>query len=149
MKIHRFIGDYDLKSGPFELTEPAVVRQIAKVLRLKPGEELILCDGRDLEARGKIVSVGPQSVQLTLWTPRPTDIRPQTQVALYCSILKKENFDLVVQKATELGVMDVVPVITRRTVKQNLNLPRLRAIAHEAAELSGRGTVPEVHAPLA
>jgi 16S rRNA (uracil1498-N3)-methyltransferase len=149
MKTHRFIGPYGLKSGPYELDQPEVVRQITKILRHKPGEEFILCDGNNREARAKIISMGPRNLNLSLDMPMEVKVRPQSQITLYCAVLKKENFDLVVQKATELGVTSIVPILARRTVKQNLNLTRLQAIALEAAELSGRGTVPKVGSPLA
>ena len=61
---------------------------------------------------------------------------------LYCAILKRENFELVVQKATEIGVREIVPLITQRTVKLDIKEERLRKIITEAAEQSGRGRVP-------
>lgn len=143
------MGHYSLKSGPYELTQPQVVHQVVKVLRLKPGEELILCDGLNHEAIGAIESISPRSVRLSLQTPRTVRTEPRIRITLYCAVLKKENFDLVVQKTTEIGASAIVPIITRRTIKQNLNLARLRSIALEAAELSGRGKVPTVEAPLA
>lgn len=65
-------------------------------------------------------------------------------MTLFCSILKKENFEWVVQKATEIGVSVIVPVLTKRTVKTGLNFERLNKIAREATEQSGRGTVPKI-----
>jgi 16S rRNA (uracil1498-N3)-methyltransferase len=62
--------------------------------------------------------------------------------------LKRENFEWLVQKATECGIHYIVPILTRRTVKQGLKLERLREIAREAAEQSGRGRVPGIGEPM-
>jgi RsmE family RNA methyltransferase len=67
---------------------------------------------------------------------------------LFLSILKSDNFDLVVQKATELGVDHVVPLLCDRTIKKNINLKRAEKIAIEAAEQSGRTSVPQMHEPI-
>jgi 16S rRNA (uracil1498-N3)-methyltransferase len=70
------------------------------------------------------------------------------QAILYCAVLKKENFELVVQKATEIGVAKIVPVITERTVKLGINMERLHKIIVEACEQSGRGFLPEIVEPM-
>ncbi len=70
------------------------------------------------------------------------------RAVLYCAMLKRENFELVVQKATECGVAEIVPIVTARTVKLGLKIDRLQKIAREAAEQSGRGIVPEIFDPM-
>jgi 16S rRNA (uracil1498-N3)-methyltransferase len=76
------------------------------------------------------------------------DTEPARSVTLCCSILKRENFELVVQKATELGVSRIIPIIAERTVKTGLKMERLKAIAKEATEQSGRGVVPDISEPM-
>jgi len=66
------------------------------------------------------------------------------EIYLYCAILKRENFELVAQKTTELGVSKIIPIITDRTVKQGLKIDRLEKIIREAAEQSGRGRLPDL-----
>ncbi|HEY1037492.1 MAG TPA: RsmE family RNA methyltransferase [Candidatus Paceibacterota bacterium] len=66
---------------------------------------------------------------------------------LLASIVKGDNFDLIVQKTTELGIDGVIPVIADRTIKKNVNLERLKRIAIEAAEQSGRVSVPAIGEP--
>lgn len=68
---------------------------------------------------------------------------------LFLSILKNENFDLVIQKATELGVDHIVPILADRTIKKNINMKRAEKIAVEASEQSGRISIPCVHEPVA
>jgi 16S rRNA (uracil1498-N3)-methyltransferase len=70
---------------------------------------------------------------------------PTKRVVLYQAVVKKDNFEWIVEKATELGVTDIVPVITERSEKKDLNMERLNKIAVEASEQCGRGDVPVVH----
>jgi len=67
---------------------------------------------------------------------------------LYVSILKKDNFEVVTQKATEVGATKIVPIISARTIKKDVNMERLRRIATEASEQSGRTVVPEISVPI-
>lgn len=69
----------------------------------------------------------------------------EAETWLFISVLKGDNFEMVVQKTTELGVDHIVPFISDRTIKKNLNMSRLEKIAIEATEQSGRRSVPKVH----
>lgn len=69
-------------------------------------------------------------------------------VWLFSSIVKGDNFDWIIQKTTELGVDHVVPILSDRTIKKNINLERSKKIAVEASEQSGRKTVPIIHKPI-
>ena len=148
MKIHRFIGPFDLQRPVVVITDGRLTHQIAKVLRLKAGETVQLCDGSGHEARGTIREVFAHSVEVALVDRWDLAHEPKKSVTLYCAILKRENFEWVVQKATEVGVSVIVPMRTERTVKMQIKQDRLEAIALEAAEQSGRGVVPVIHAPM-
>ncbi|MCC7522611.1 16S rRNA (uracil(1498)-N(3))-methyltransferase [Candidatus Uhrbacteria bacterium] len=148
MKRHRFIGPYDLRSPEIVLEDDAA-RQMALVLKLKIGEGVILSDGLGHEAEYEILQIKKSSVRLVRDSEISTvKTEPTNRVMLYASILKRENFELVVQKATECGVLRIVPVLSQRTIKKDVKLDRLREIAKEAAELSGRGTIPEIAEPM-
>ncbi len=69
---------------------------------------------------------------------------PKINLWLCVGIIKKDNFEWITQKATELGVSHIVPVLCERTEKKSLNMERLQKIAVEASEQSGRGDVPEI-----
>jgi 16S rRNA (uracil1498-N3)-methyltransferase len=69
---------------------------------------------------------------------------PSRKIFLFQSIIKKDKFEWVVEKATELGVTDIVPVLAERSEKKDLNIERLRKIAIEASEQCGRGDVPMI-----
>lgn len=144
MKIHRFVGQFNLDQTNLTITDSEVINQWKNVLRLAAGEKLILADGQGYEAEATIIKLAKNLAEVTIGEKTLNQNEPDRQVTLYCAILKKENFELVVQKAIEVGISKIVPVTTDRTVKQNLRFDRLEKIAKEAAEQSGRGIVPTI-----
>lgn len=145
MKLQRFIDTFDLSKNTLEITESELVNQLKNVFRFSAGDRFILCDGNGTEAEVVIQTIDQKSSTVKIEKAYQNTNEPQTKVHLFCSILKRENFELVVQKATEVGVTEITPILCERTVKTNLNLERLKKIAHEAAEQSSRGIVPIIH----
>lgn len=131
MKIHRFIG---------KIEDPEITKQIRNVLKLKPGEQVILSDGMGHDTLLEITAVAKKIEYKTLKNLEP--VKPTRRVSLYLAILKKENFEWAVQKTVEAGVCRIIPVITERTIKTGLNFARLEKIMLEASEQSGRSVVP-------
>ena len=148
MRIHRFIGNFNLSEEQLIVQDADLASQLSRVLRLKEKDTVILCDGAGSEASATIRVLRKTSVAFRLEKKRLVLAEPQREVTLYCSILKRENFELVAQKATEVGIRSIVPIVTARTVKQDINPVRIAKIMKEAAELSGRGIVPTLSAPL-
>ena len=142
MKIHRFIGGFDLREGDYIITDEDITHQIWDVLKLKPGERIVLCDGNMNEGIAVIGEKKSPGILVNIESVAVNTNEPDRHVTLYCAILKNENFELVCQKATEAGISELVPLITERTVKLNLRSERLGKIIREAAEQSGRGRVP-------
>ncbi len=143
MKIHRFFINTDFAIGPLVLDEPDLVHQISRVLRLAAGESIMLCNDSGIEALATITEISRDAITLSVDTVQKNAAEPRVRVTLYCAILKRENFEWAVQKATELGVSRIVPLITKRTVKLGLKKERLQKIIQEAAEQSGRGIIPK------
>lgn len=143
-KIHRFIGQFDLSRDTIEIKDEDLVRQIRGVLRLEPGEQIILCDGAGDEAVMTITSTEKKVIVGDIIKRQVSKSEPERKVTLYLAVLKKENFELAVQKAVECGVSNIVPIITDRTVKMGINIERLQKIIIEASEQSGRGIIPEL-----
>ena len=143
MKIHRFIGDFDLSKKELEIAGEEA-QQMIKVLKLKAGEKIDLSDGKGTSAIAHITEIAGKKLKAEIEQVE-TAKEPNKQISLYCAVLKKENFELVVQKATECGVSKIIPIITSRTIKTGLNTERLRKIAKEASEQSGRNTIPEIN----
>lgn len=116
------------------------------VMRRKAGDRVQLFNGRDGEWRAQVADVSKRSCVLTC----EARTAPQKQVPdlwLVFAPIKKTPADYVVQKATELGVSRLQPVFTRRTIVTRVNGERMLANAIEAAEQSGRVSVPEIREP--
>ncbi len=145
MKTHRFIGNFPLQKENISITDPSLVHQIGRVLRLQIGESVILCDGQGMDGEGTITSLDKKTVEVRIQECRANTAEPKRHVTLYIAALKRDNLELVIQKATEIGVSEIVPLRSARTIKQEANIERLQLIAREAAEQSGRGRVPTVH----
>jgi 16S rRNA (uracil1498-N3)-methyltransferase len=144
MKIHRFISNFNLDKKISSISNKEIYNQIKNVLRLKSGEQIILGDGKGREALAEIVSFGKHAVGVNVLKTEENQAESEMKPVLYLAILKKENFELVAEKAVEVGVAEIVPIITTRTVKINLRLDRLEKIIREAAEQSGRGILPTI-----
>lgn len=143
MKIHRFINPaFNLDEKQLNITDPEILNQWVNVLRFKVGEQVILCDGSGYEALATIEKVSDGEVLVNISDKHENLI--QKKANLYCAILKKENFELVVQKAVEVGVNKIIPISTERTIKQNLKFDRLEKIIKEASEQCGRAVVPVI-----
>jgi 16S rRNA (uracil1498-N3)-methyltransferase len=119
---------------------------LTNVLRAKTGDRVRLFNGRDGEWSATVATIAKRTVTLTL----EAQTRKQEGVPdlwLLLAPIKKTPLDYIVQKATELGVARILPVITRRTIVERVNVDRVRANAIEAAEQSGRLTVPDIAEP--
>lgn len=131
-------------------------RHLRDVLRLKTGDEVYVFDGRGKEFRGAVASLARNSVELQIESEvDPARPESQLQLNLCVALLKGEKFDLVVQKATELGVTKVTPLITRYAdihlrdeADGTKRVTRWQRIALEAAKQSGRAFVPEISLPV-
>lgn len=137
-KIHRFITNFNDDKSVIEINDKDVVRQIGRVLKLRSGERVIIGKGDGLEVLAKIVKTEKGVIYLEPQKVIKNENEPSRHVALYCSILKKENFEMAAQKATEIGVSAITPIITKRTVKTNINIERLNKIIKEAADTVGK-----------
>ena len=119
---------------------------LAAVLRLGPGDRVKLFDDRTGEWLATIAEAGKKRVTLAVGARlRERELVPD--LWLLFAPIKRGRIDWLVEKATELGVARLMPVVTRRTVVDRLNLERLRAHAVEAAEQCGRTALPVLEAP--
>ena len=148
MKIPRFIVSVEAKAAEAWISDGEIVHRIKDVLRLAPGREVILSDGRGHELRGVISALEPQRVGVTIEHTTARVLPLARQVTLYAAIIKHKHFDMVVEKATEVGVVDIVPVIAERTVKLGVARARLEKIIVEASEQCGRAMLPTLGEPL-
>jgi 16S rRNA (uracil1498-N3)-methyltransferase len=116
-------------------------------MRVDGGDVVILCDDRTGEWAARVVAVAKRQVSLVV----DAMLRPRETVPdlwLCAALLKKDRFDLILEKATELGVSRIQPIVTRRCVADKLNGERARAITTEAAEQCARTALPALAEPV-
>ena len=127
----------------------AIHNQLRRVLRVKPGVQVIVLDNAGNERLLEVESVERRDTTARVLEVRPAPAEPVVGLTLYQCILKTDKFEMVLQKATELGATTIVPVISSRTVARpgralENKQKRWDAIVREAAEQSGRGALPVV-----
>ena len=144
--IPRLLVAAPLAAGATSAATPAQAHYLGTVLRCGAGDSVHLFNGRDGEWQARIGELRRDRATLTVETLlRPQAADPDLWLAF--ALLKRDATDLVVQKATELGVSALLPVITERTNTSRINEARLTAIATEAAEQCERLTIPTLHTP--
>jgi len=144
MRENRFFIESKIEKGRVKILNKEIFHQLKNVLRKRVGERIILFNGSGVEAEAKIEKLLKDEVEVEVLKIERPKREPQVFVSLFCSVLKKSNFELVVQKVTEIGIKEIVPIICKNTVKTGLNFQRLEKIAKEAAEQSKRVTLPKV-----
>lgn len=142
---HRFLNpEFNLKQKRINVADPRIVHQVQKVLRMKKGDRILLGDARGMEAEARIRDFGNKEIVVEIEETFVNPREPGAGVVLFASILKKDKMEWLAEKATEMGVAEIVPVTSERTVKMNLRYDRLQKTALEAAEQSGRGIIPVI-----
>ena len=139
-----FISD-ELGEGRIFALEGQQAHYLARVMRIAPGDAVILCDNVTGEWAAKVAEADKRSVTVSV----VERLRSREQVPdlwLCPALLKKDRFDLVLEKATELGVRAIHPVLTRRCVADKLNATRAQTLITEAAEQCARTALPELAA---
>ena len=120
---------------------------LARVMRVGEGDAVVLCDDMTGEWAARVAHAGKRDVTLTV-ADKLRERETVPDFTLCAALIKKPRFDLILEKATELGVRRIQPVITRRSVADKLNLERARAIVTEAAEQCARTALPELAEPV-
>ncbi len=143
MRIHRFYIK-NLQSTDNVIDDQAVIHQLNNVFRYGKGDTIAVFNEGLGEWEVVIDNISKKELSFTYTRQIKEGLHPEVEgearkkTTLYMSIIKNSNFDLVVEKATELGIGEVVPVLSDRTVKTKLNYERLLKIVQEATEQSGR-----------
>jgi 16S rRNA (uracil1498-N3)-methyltransferase len=120
---------------------------LGNVMRLGEGSELLVFDGSSGEWLARIAQAGKKRMVLAV-ERRTREAEDIPDVWLAFAPVKRNQTDWLVEKATELGVAKIIPVMTQRTIAERVKLERLEAIAVEAAEQCGRTRIPDIADPL-
>ncbi len=152
--MHRFFVPAMSIEGDSITLRGSVVHQLRHVLRLQANDEIIVLDDSGWEYRVRLQEIGNIEVRGSVEQKTLSRSEPRTKITLYQSLLKARNLDLVLQKCTEIGVVEFVPVVAERCVISSvddvsqLKLRRWQTIILEAAEQSHRGRLPRLNAPM-
>lgn len=151
-RIPRIFVDQALAPGSELRPGARARRHLVKVLRLRDGAPLKVFDGHGKEHEASLLSRGEATI-LRVGEALPTVAEPRLRICLVQGISRGERMDIVVQKATELGVSEIRPVTTKRSVvrlderRARSRLEHWRAVAISACEQCGRATLPSIHPP--
>ena len=154
VRLTRVFVDGELQSGSLVELPRETGAHLAKVLRARSGDEVVLFNGDGREFTGVIEKVQGSRVSAAIGAARPMDRESPFQLTLVQCVPRGDRMDFVVQKATELGVVRIVPVLSQRSVvrldeSQSVSKQaHWRAVAVSACEQCGRNRVPSVDAPL-
>ena len=150
--MHRFyVGTENIEDNRIVITG-SDVNHIKNVLRLNKGEKIVICDGQGKDYYCIIDNVAKEQVIAVIEDKQNANTELRTKIYLFQGLPKKDKMELIVQKAVELGVYEIVPVKMKRTIvkidnekKEMAKLNRWQTIANEASKQSRRGILPNVH----
>ena len=146
-RLRLFVAE-DLAEGASMPLNADQSHYLANVMRAKIGEEVWLFNGRDGQWLARLDQITKRNVTVMV-ERRDRPQAPEPDVWLLSAPIKRERLDLITEKATEMGVSHLWPVMTQHTVNHRLNLDKMQAHLREAAEQCERLTIPELHPPAA
>lgn len=142
MRLHRFFTEEEIgERKTLEIKTEHLLHQWRNVLRFVIGDRVILFDGKGSDFLCEISTLTKNVASLSV-LEETKGIIPSKKITLFISLIKRENLELVLEKATELGVSRIIPVVADRSEKKSLNHERSLKIVIEASEQSGRANVP-------
>ena len=146
--MRRFFTDKKLTVGTEIVLDGEEAKHIMTVLRMKPGDELLLINGTGREMTARILNENKGEVRLEAISDAPCPSEPLNRVTLFQCLPKAGKLELIIQKCVELGIFAIQPVYSKRCVvkpeAKESKLLRFNRVAQEAAKQSGRGIIPEV-----
>jgi 16S rRNA (uracil1498-N3)-methyltransferase len=153
MRIPRIYSEQDLLPGHEVLLPEQAGEHVARVLRMERGHPLILFNGDGRECDARLASLAKRAVTAEVLSIREVDREAPLKLTLAQSIARGEKMDWILQKATELGVARIVPLVTERTEvrldeeRAGRRLAHWHSVIAGACEQSGRNRLPEIDAP--
>ncbi len=157
MKRHVFTLAPFPEGTTWTVRVPALVHQIVRVLKLRIGEEVEFVDGKGKRRQGEIVRLAEHAVDVSVQSfpfchsregGNPAQSEPAPHLYICAAILKHDRFEWLTEKLAEIGVTDLLPLVSARTIKKDVRLERLQTIANEAMEQSEQATCMRIHAPM-
>lgn len=148
MRLHRFFIENNFPAhGKIIIDIPELLHQWRNVFRMKSGEQVILFNTTGTEYTCALDTIERKNATLEILSESQGKRAPHP-LTLCAALIKKDNFDLIVQKAVEIGATHIIPIISERSEKKGLNLERAARITTEASEQCGRVDIPMVDEPI-
>ncbi len=147
MRLHRFYIKEVIQGTTVKIDNKDLIHQWRNVFRYTTGGQVIVFNGDGMDYFCLISEMYSHTAELSIVSKKKSTM-PERKVCLAMAIVKKDTFELITEKATELGVSEIIPLIAERSEKKSIRMDRLEKITIEAAEQSGRGDVPFVHDAL-
>ena len=148
----RFFLNQKLDRDIVFIKDRALVHQMKSVLRLKKGERVIffndLPEEKGIDTVLEVKNIDGSTIAFLVRERIENRREPTKKLTLYCALIKKDKFEWVLQKGTEVGVSEFVPVLATHSEKKNINMERSLDILKEAAEQSGRAVIPTLHSVM-
>lgn len=148
-----FINPSDISGAEILIRDSGERNHLFNALRMKPGQRMLACDGEGWEYLSEIVSFEDGCIKLRILDKQRDSVEPRLKITLFQGIPKQGKMETVIQKSVELGVSEVAPVYTARSVPAEGSvhgdkLKRWRRVAEEAGKQSKRGIIPAINAPV-
>jgi len=149
--MHRFfLPNIDFKKTKISIVDQSEIHHLKNVLRMKTGQEISIFNGNGQEGIAKIISVNTDRIEIKIEEVLKVK-ENKFSISLACAIPKKSKFESIIEKTTELGVDEIIPLRTKRTevvyTKEKLikKTERFRTVAVNAAKQCKRSTIPTIH----
>ena len=149
MKLQRFFVEEGLDiNKEIIISDVDFAHQLLRVFRMETGSEIILLDNSGFEFLSEITSLSKKELTVLVKDKKEVKNVAKKEITIFASLIKKDKFEWVLEKCTELGVSHFVPVISERSEKKDLNMERAKKILKEASEQSERGIIPTISLPV-
>lgn len=150
MRLHRFYVESNIDKDKINtFSSDALLHQMKSVFRFHDGIQFILFNGQAVDYVCEAVSLTKKELVFRVLETRDVKRYSPCNLALAFSLVKKDNVEWIIQKGTELGVQEFIPLVSERSEKKGFNMERARRIMIEACEQSGRAEVPVVRDAVA
>lgn len=144
MKKHRFFTEENISKKTNTIVDKDLAHQIRNVLKIVPDETLIFINGDGFEYESILKEIIKDEIKFEVQNIKNPETEIRGTLTLYASIVKRDNFEFICQKAVELGATHIVPIISARTIKTGIQTKRIEMIIKEAVEQSGRVKTPKL-----
>lgn len=150
MRLHRFFVESNIDKGKINtFSSDVLLHQMKSVFRFHEGIQFILFNGQAVDYVCEAVSLTRRELVFRVLETREVKHHSACNLSLAFSLIKKDNVEWIIQKGTELGVTEFIPLVSERSEKKGFNMERARRIVIEACEQSGRAKIPEIRQAVA